>query len=65
MKHASLIAFISVAVMSLMQLINFIYNIIQYGEYMDIINYVFQVLYFFGYCGIGYFFLRLFIHQKK
>ena len=65
MKHASLIAFISVALMSLMQLYNLIYNIIEYGEYMDIFGYVFPILYFCAYCGVGYFFLRLFIHQKK
>ena len=53
MKHASLIAFISVALMSLMQLYNLIYNIIEYGEYMDILGYVFPILYFCAYCGVG------------
>lgn len=65
MKHASLIAFISVAVLAVMQLYSIIHSITnEYWEYMETITKVCQILYFLAYCGIGYFFFTLFRRQR-
>lgn len=64
MKQASLIAFISIALIALMQLYSIINSCVEYWEYMKPIDLVFRILYFVAYCGIGYFFLKLFKQQR-
>jgi len=64
MKKASLIAFISVAIMALIQVSNIICNIIEYSDYMDSIGWIAQLLYLLSYCGVAYFFFKLYRMQR-
>lgn len=64
MKQASLIAFISVALLALLQLYNIIESCTKYIEYLNAFTLVLRVLYFFAYCGLAYFFFKLFKQQR-
>lgn len=64
MKQASLIAFISVALIALLQLYNIIESCTKYIEYLNVFSIVLRMLYFIAYCGLGYFFFKLFKQQR-
>ena len=63
MKQASLIALISIALIALIQLYRII-SCVNYWKYMAPIDLVSNILCFVAYCGIGYFFLKLFKQQR-
>lgn len=48
----------------MMQLYSIINSSMEYWEYMKPIDLVFRILYFISYCGIGYFFLKLFKQHR-
>ena len=64
MKKASLIAFISVAFIALLQLYNIIEDCTKYMEYMNAYTIILRVLHFVAYCGLAYFFFKLFKQQR-
>ena len=64
MKKASLIALVSVALLALLQLYNVIESFTKYMEYMSAFTLALRVVYFIAYCGLAYFFFKLFKQQR-